>query len=314
MPFTNDGFPRNVNLQPAPALAGDFAGNNPRCGTPSPPGGYTCVPEGVVVGKFAWGRYSTGLVSNYFQAEGLLGIVHREQQALVQDFLDYDNEQVLRGFPLSIMAQGDFWLRFAGAAVPGQTVYANAQTGEAVAAAAGQSTQSIGFTATLSAAGLLTVSVAGTGNIAVGMTVVGVGVPPGTFVLSLGTGTGGTGTYNLSQGVVGGLTSRVMSAFGLIATPWRVATEVKVDAVVTASIAIDGTMTVSAVSSGVLEAGQYVSGVNIRNPARLLFQVSGTPGGVGVYRVSQLAVSASATVTGSQGRLGVVSTWQDFAP
>jgi hypothetical protein len=53
------------------------------------------------------------------------------------------------------------------------------------------------FTASFSAS-VMTVSGGVTGTIQVGMTVTGVGVPPGTTITSLGTGSGGTGTYNLS--------------------------------------------------------------------------------------------------------------------
>lgn len=54
------------------------------------------------------------------------------------------------------------------------------------------------FTAAI-ATTVLTVSAVASGTLAVGQTVTGIGVIDGTTIISLGSGTGGTGTYNLSQ-------------------------------------------------------------------------------------------------------------------
>lgn len=55
------------------------------------------------------------------------------------------------------------------------------------------------FTGTASfATNVMTVTVASTGTVAIGAPVTGAGVPANTYVVSYGTGTGGTGTYNLS--------------------------------------------------------------------------------------------------------------------
>lgn len=48
------------------------------------------------------------------------------------------------------------------------------------------------------AASTLTVSAVASGTLAVGQTVTGAGVPAGTTIIALGTGSGGTGTYFLS--------------------------------------------------------------------------------------------------------------------
>ena len=61
------------------------------------------------------------------------------------------------------------------------------------------------------ATNVMTVTVAGTGSFAVGQTVSAVGVPANTYISSLGTGTGGTGTYNLST-TPGTLTARATTA------------------------------------------------------------------------------------------------------
>ena len=48
------------------------------------------------------------------------------------------------------------------------------------------------------ATNVMTVTVAGSGSFAVGQVITSTGVAAGTYISSLGTGTGGTGTYNLS--------------------------------------------------------------------------------------------------------------------
>jgi hypothetical protein len=53
------------------------------------------------------------------------------------------------------------------------------------------------FTASV-ATTVMTVSAVASGTLAVGQTVVAAGMPDGVTIASLGTGTGGTGTYNLS--------------------------------------------------------------------------------------------------------------------
>lgn len=52
------------------------------------------------------------------------------------------------------------------------------------------------FTAAIATTGVMTVSAVATGQLAVGQLVVGQVIP--TYILSLGTGTGGTGTYNVT--------------------------------------------------------------------------------------------------------------------
>lgn len=54
------------------------------------------------------------------------------------------------------------------------------------------------FTASI-ATTVLTVTAVASGTLAIGQTVTGAGVLPGSVIISLGSGTGGTGTYNLSR-------------------------------------------------------------------------------------------------------------------
>ena len=48
------GFQTTVNLQQAPAVAGDFATANPRASFPAGEGQYVAGASGVTVGRFAW--------------------------------------------------------------------------------------------------------------------------------------------------------------------------------------------------------------------------------------------------------------------
>ena len=58
------------------------------------------------------------------------------------------------------------------------------------------------FTATIDAAGLMTVSAMTSGTILNFMQLTGTGVTAGASITSFGTGTGGTGTYNTTQATV----------------------------------------------------------------------------------------------------------------
>ena len=48
------GFQTSVGVQPAPAVAGDFASTNARWTVLAGPGGLVAGPAGVTVGRFAW--------------------------------------------------------------------------------------------------------------------------------------------------------------------------------------------------------------------------------------------------------------------
>jgi len=75
--------------------------------------------------------------------------------------------------------------------------------------------------------------------------------------------------------------------------------------VVTGSIA-GTTMTVSAITSGVLAAGQSVSGANVASGTTIISQLTGaTPGGTGTYQVSVSQTVTSETLTMSGGGLTV---------
>lgn len=75
---------------------------------------------------------------------------------------------------------------------------------------------------------------------------------------------------------------------------------------VTASIA-GSEMTVTAVGSGAVVNGATISGTNVVTGTKVVSQVSGTPGGVGVYLVDIPQTVASTTVSGAFGTLTVTA-------
>lgn len=72
----------------------------------------------------------------------------------------------------------------------------------------------------------------------------------------------------------------------------------------TASIAAE-LMTVTAVSSGTIVVGAMVTGANVVSGTQIAAQISGTPGGVGVYAVSTRQTVLSRAMTATYGVLSV---------
>jgi len=175
----------------------------------------------------------------------------------------------------------------------------------------------------------MTITAVTSGTVAVGQIVTGAGVSVGTAVTALGTGTGGTGTYtvNLSQTVAsrtlgGGSPTMTVTAVtsGALAvgqgvTGTGVSTGTVISALGTgaggtgtygvsiaqtvASRTLTGvapTMTVTAVTSGILAVGQSVTGTGVSAGTAITALVSGT-GGTGTYTVSVPQTVSSTTLT-----------------
>jgi hypothetical protein len=121
----------------------------------------------------------------------------------------------------------------------------------------------------------LTVSSVLSGTIAVGQAIFGNGIAQNTVITALGTGTGGTGTYTVSD-------SQTVASTTINSTA--------APAIVTASIS-GTTMTVTAVTSGTLKIGQTIEGSGVTDGT--IIKAFGTgSGGAGTY-----TVSASQTVS-----------------
>ena len=125
----------------------------------------------------------------------------------------------------------------------------------------------------------LTVTSVLSGTIAVGQAIFGANVSQNTVITALGTGTGGTGTYTVSNSQTTASTS-----INSVASP----------AIVTGAIA-GTTLTVSAVTSGTLKIGQTIEGTGVTDGT--IIKAFGTgSGGVGTYTVSASQTVSSTTI------------------
>jgi hypothetical protein len=125
----------------------------------------------------------------------------------------------------------------------------------------------------------LTVDSVLSGTIAVGQAIFGQGIAQNTVITALGTGTGGAGTYTVSNSQTVATTQ-----INSVAAP----------AVVTGSIT-GTTLTVSGVTSGTLQIGQTLEGANVTDGTIITAFGTGT-GGTGTYTVSPSQTAASATI------------------
>jgi len=218
-------FQTVVNTNPALAIEGDFASANPRASMLAGEGSLVAAAVGVIVGRFARAKNSDGTVTNADPGvASRIGFVHRDQPAIITDFLGGATMTVPTGNPLTLFDAGDFWARFAAGATIGQKVYANYLTGLATAAATGTPPSAGTFDCdTTNGSPTLTVNVVNSGALAVGEAISGTGIPAGTTILAFGTGTGGAGTYTMSANATATTTTDVVvTAYGAKETQWYV--------------------------------------------------------------------------------------------
>jgi hypothetical protein len=117
------------------------------------------------------------------------------------------------------------------------------------------------------------------GTIAVGQALFGDGIAQNTVITALGTGTGGIGTYTVSD-------SQTVASTQINTTA--------APAIVTGDISTT-TLTVSAVTSGVLQIGQTIEGSGVTDGTIITAFGTGT-GGVGTYTVSASQTVSSTTI------------------
>jgi hypothetical protein len=125
----------------------------------------------------------------------------------------------------------------------------------------------------------LTVTVVQSGTIAVGQAIFGQGIAQNTVITALGTGSGGVGTYTVSDSQ-----TVASTAINSVASP----------AIVTGSIS-GTTLTVSAVTSGTLKIGQTIEGSGVTDGTIITAFGSGS-GGAGTYTVSASQTVSSTTI------------------
>lgn len=226
MSLNRNGFQTFVNRHLAPGVTGGFASMNPRAVVPAGPGAFKADEDApVVVGYFAWGAPATGVAYGEETASSFLGFVANEGQTVITDFLGISRLAVQAGFPVTLYSHGDFWAfvnQTSGLAVAvGDPIYADAATGEPTtddASAANPDTGYVAATAAPASPTSTATSLAATGVLTVGGTIVGsisigdgnsthvtsTNMPDNVFIMSQLTGTaGGAGTYQTtSRGVV----------------------------------------------------------------------------------------------------------------
>ena len=134
------------------------------------------------------------------------------------------------------------------------------------------------FTGSISTTTLTVTSVL-SGTIAVGHAIFGQGIAQNTVITALGTGSGGVGTYTVSDSQTVASTT-----INSVASP----------AIVTGSIS-GTTLTVSAVTSGTLKIGQTIEGSGVTDGT--IIKAFGTgSGGAGTYTVSASQTVSSTTI------------------
>lgn len=128
------GFQKQVYIEPAAAVAGDFASSNPRSTVLAGPGELVADAAGVIVGRFAWA--DAGKVSN--AGSGVpTGFVHREQQGVITIWLAEATMTIPEGLGVTLHNLGDFWAATKTVATVGQKVFASNTDGTISTGAAG---------------------------------------------------------------------------------------------------------------------------------------------------------------------------------
>jgi hypothetical protein len=294
------GFQSAVAVQPVMAVPGDFASHNPRWNVLAGPGGLVCGSAGVTVGRFAWLNDSSldandapSIVNNFPGSQGPnpgavgapAGFVHREQQALITQYLSEGSLLIPAGFPITLFNGGDFWVKNDGAALAqaGMKAYASLYDGKVSFAATASASTGASATGSIAAStfsvtasiadNLMTVTAVGSGTIVAGATLTALAAA-GTKVVAQKSGTaGGIGVY-----------------------------EVDIPEQTVASGTITGTYGTFTAASGLTGAftnGGILTGTGISATTRITQQLTGPAGGLGTYAVDVNTVVSSTTISES---------------
>lgn len=276
-------FQTSVNVQPAPAVAGDFASANPRWNVLAGPGALISDPAGLTVGRFAWLDAATQTVARNFGAGAPAGFVHREQNAQIVTFLAESGNVIYGGQAVTLFNGGDFWVlnEGSGEALFGMKAYANLTNGRVSFAATGNATQGGSVTGAIAAStgsftgsiagSVLTITAVGSGVVVPGGLLSGTNVATNTKVVAQLSGTtGGVGTYSVNIPDQAVASTTISETYG--------------------------TLTVSAVGSGALAVGDVVVGSGVT--AGTVITAFGTAtGGTGTYIVDGTQTASSTTIT-----------------
>ena len=285
-------FPNQVNVQPSPAVEGDFCTTNPRYSVIAGPGGLVAGSPGVTIGRFVWFTNSyfdiddtSQQVANTFGGTpgnltnlgaSVAGFVGRAQQGLITTYLQAAGMLIPTGFPVTVFSNGDFWVKNAGTgeAIVGHKCYANFADGRASFAATSSATtgtcngsispSQVFFTGSISG-NVLTVTAVSSGTIVNGALLSGgTGLVSNTVVVTQLSGTvGGVGTYGVN------IPEQTVAAAGLTGAY--------------------NTMTVtSTISASPLAVGQLLSGTGggAVGSNTYITQLGTGSGGIGTYYVT----------------------------
>jgi hypothetical protein len=273
------GFQVQAYPQPSMAVAGDFCSQNPYFTLDAGPGGLVAGSQGVSVGLFAWLQPPVDPDSRATQVYNYgsgppAGFVHREQQGLIITYLANAGMVIQKGFQMTLMVGGDFWIVNNGStqAIVGNKAYANNANGQASFAASGASTsaatstastvtaQTSSFTGSISG-DVLTVTAVGSGTIYPGTTLSGTAggtIATGTQVLSQISGTiGGVGTYYVGPAEQNISSSAISGTYGLLTVGGTVSGTFAVNNTLTGTGVVANTVITAAIG-GVGGTGTYV--------------------------------------------------------
>lgn len=198
-------FQTTVNNELPLPTPGSFASTNPRVTVLSGDSQYVAAATGVTVGGFAWVNGNT--VQNFSTGTVPDGFVSNQLQAPNNVWLSETVYSINSGLPVILYNQGDFWVKMSGSATRGMKVFADLNSGAVTAFAAGTAAATGGVMTASITTTVLTVTAVTSGTFKVGQTISGTGVTAGTYIVSLGTGTGGVGTYNVSVSQTAGSTA-----------------------------------------------------------------------------------------------------------
>lgn len=276
-------FQSQVHRYPAPGNVGAIASMNPLATVPAGPGGLVAGSLGVFVGRFVWNVYPVAGGPGQGQNSAPSprkpdGFVANQQQATIPSLMDDSSLLVPAGTMLTEHVRGDFWaFSTLSEAALGNKVFANLLSGQVLAAAAGAfPTNAVGSAASVTAsltAGsyTMTISATGSGVPKVGQLVSGPGLEAGTYIESIGTYNGTSGTVFLSKPALLAesgktYTTALPEAYG----GW----------VGTATFATDE-MTVVSTTSGAIAVGQLVKSAGVDDGTYIIADL-----GAGVYQLS----------------------------
>jgi hypothetical protein len=318
-----------VNKDLPVAVLGDYAGAGIKANMVGGAWQYVASPGGVAVGGIGWANPATGLITGYYQPNSFACFIHRESQVSIINTPGIGGPisslQVLSGQRVIGYVQGEFWGLFNSGATPGQKVYYNPGiSGTAFApglssGAAGASVTASDTSGTTSGGNTLTGVGTLTGSITAGMPLNMAGIPAGTYFV-----TGGASPWTIANYdglVIPNVATTAFTAVGATETQFYVASAVTADCLFTASLAVPAAgfafsvLTVSAIASGVLTPGQWLSATGLAASlnVQILEQLTGTTGSTGTYYTTPgPVVGSTATFNGTQAKLGKISTWANW--